>query len=199
MKNSLRGERFHNAEERILIRALEMRKVCRVFLSMTTMKSKLMETIIRIGVFLLLVALIAAVSHSLAIGDASKAQGDNPAQAFAAPQTQDPAVGQVEGMSEGSTIIYRYEDVGRLREVEYDNGTVMTYTYDAVGNRKRVSTGVYAAPDVNMDTSINMLDVISVGNHWGETGPPGWIREDVNDDGDINMLDVIMIGNHWGE
>jgi hypothetical protein len=50
-----------------------------------------------------------------------------------------------------------------------------------------------------MDCHINMLDVIQVGNHWGEEGDPGWIREDVKEDGAIDMLDVIMIGNHWGE
>ena len=66
-------------------------------------------------------------------------------------------------------------------------------------NAATVTIAVYAAWDVVMDCHIDMLDVIQVGNHWGEIGELGWIREDVNDDGMINMLDVIMIGNHWGE
>jgi YD repeat-containing protein len=105
-----------------------------------------------------------------------------------------------EAASEDPSIRYNYDELGRLVQVAYPDGTIITYTYDPAGNR--VSTEVYLAwPDwdVNMDSNINILDVIQVGNHWGESGEPGWIREDVNDDGDINMLDVIMIGNHWGE
>src|SRR4030042_766954 len=53
--------------------------------------------------------------------------------------------------------------------------------------------------DVNTAGCINVLDAILVGQHWGETGTPGWIREDVNGDGTINVLDVILIGQNWGE
>jgi hypothetical protein len=53
--------------------------------------------------------------------------------------------------------------------------------------------------DVNEDGDINILDVVRVGLHWGETGDPGWIREDVNDDGSVDILDVAVIGLHWGE
>jgi hypothetical protein len=53
--------------------------------------------------------------------------------------------------------------------------------------------------DINCDGSINILDVVQVGLHWGETGTPGWIREDVNNDGIVNILDVAAIGLHWGE
>jgi Dockerin type I domain len=48
-----------------------------------------------------------------------------------------------------------------------------------------------------MDGSINVLDMISVGQHWGETGTPGWIREDVNRDGTVNVLDYTIVGQHW--
>jgi hypothetical protein len=79
-----------------------------------------------------------------------------------------------------------------------------TFTYkandgDLDSNIATVTIAVYALWDVVMDWNINMLDVIQVGNHWGEEGDKGWIREDVDDNGKINMLDVIMIGNHWGE
>jgi outer membrane protein assembly factor BamB len=53
--------------------------------------------------------------------------------------------------------------------------------------------------DVNEDGNIDILDVVRVGLHWGETGTPDWIREDVNDDGSIDILDVAVIGLHWGE
>ncbi len=53
--------------------------------------------------------------------------------------------------------------------------------------------------DVTGDGMINVLDVILIGQHWGETGPDCWIPEDVNCDGMINVLDVILVGQHWGE
>jgi outer membrane protein assembly factor BamB len=64
------------------------------------------------------------------------------------------------------------------------------YLY-ALGNR--------TAWDVNQDGSIDVLDMILVGNHFGETGDAGWIAEDVKADGSIDVLDMIIIGNHFGE
>ena len=51
--------------------------------------------------------------------------------------------------------------------------------------------------DVNGDGKVNVLDMIRIGMHWGETGPPGWIPEDVNQDGVINVLDMIFVGMNW--
>jgi len=51
--------------------------------------------------------------------------------------------------------------------------------------------------DVNGDGNVNVLDMIRMGMHWGETGPPGWIPEDVNQDGVINVLDMILVGMNW--
>jgi hypothetical protein len=53
--------------------------------------------------------------------------------------------------------------------------------------------------DVNGDGVTNVLDITLVGQHWGESGLNGWIREDVNEDGTINVLDIIMIGQHLTE
>jgi hypothetical protein len=51
--------------------------------------------------------------------------------------------------------------------------------------------------DVNGDGRTNVLDMIQVGQHWGQTGSPGWIPEDAIKDGVINVLDMIIIGQHW--
>jgi hypothetical protein len=53
--------------------------------------------------------------------------------------------------------------------------------------------------DVNGDGCISVLDVILVGQHWGETGDPRWATFDVNGDGAVSVLDVILVGQHWGE
>ena len=59
------------------------------------------------------------------------------------------------------------------------------------------SVTVYADWDVNMDGSVNVLDMTLVGQEWGTTGAAHWIREDVNGDGTIDVLDMILIGQHW--
>ena len=51
--------------------------------------------------------------------------------------------------------------------------------------------------DVNGDGAVNALDMIRVGQHWGETGVGGWIREDINQDGTVNVLDATLVGQHW--
>jgi hypothetical protein len=59
------------------------------------------------------------------------------------------------------------------------------------------SVTVFADWDVNMDGSVNVLDMTAVGQQWGATGAAHWIREDVNRDGQINVLDMILIGQNW--
>jgi hypothetical protein len=51
--------------------------------------------------------------------------------------------------------------------------------------------------DLNNDGSINVLDIINVAQHFGESGSNGWIPQDVNEDGTINVLEVILIGQYW--
>ena len=52
-------------------------------------------------------------------------------------------------------------------------------------------------PDVNNDDQVNVLDMVLIGQKWGQTGTPGWISEDVNRDGKIDVLDMILVGQHW--
>ena len=56
---------------------------------------------------------------------------------------------------------------------------------------------LYEDWDVNGDGTANVLDMVLVGQHWGETGVTGWIREDANEDGAVNVLDIIIVGQHW--
>ena len=51
--------------------------------------------------------------------------------------------------------------------------------------------------DVNEDSGSNVLDMVLIGQHFGETGQTGWIRADCNEDGTINELDMIIVGQHW--
>jgi len=51
--------------------------------------------------------------------------------------------------------------------------------------------------DINGDDATDVLDMVLIGQHWGESGLTGWIREDANEDGTINVLDMVLIGQHW--
>jgi len=51
--------------------------------------------------------------------------------------------------------------------------------------------------DVNCDDKVNVLDMIRIGQHFGESGSAHWIREDTTKDGNINVLDMILVGQHW--
>jgi len=104
-----------------------------------------------VGVFSLLTIMIVQVSYSAAMGDAIKAQGDKSAEAFVALQSQDLAREPLNSPSANQTVVYQYDDVGRLIEVDYPNGTIITYTYDTVGNR--VSTTVFIS-EATVDISV---------------------------------------------
>lgn len=43
-----------------------------------------------------------------------------------------------------SSVVYTYDSLGRLSKATYSNGVVITYSYDAAGNR--TSTVVTGAP-----------------------------------------------------
>jgi len=74
-----------------------------------------------------------------------------------------------------------------------------TATWQRTGNTfypLSISFGILVG-DVNGDGHVNALDLVLVGQHFGESGPPGWIPEDVNKDGFVNILDIILIFENW--
>lgn len=56
---------------------------------------------------------------------------------------------------------------------------------------------VYPDWDVDLDGHQNVLDMVSIYQHFMETGAIHWLREDVNRDGTVNVLDMILVGQHW--
>ncbi len=55
--------------------------------------------------------------------------------------------------------------------------------------------------DVNHDNSINILDLVIVGNAFGSTlGDPDWDeRADIKEDGVINIFDLSIVGKYYGD
>ncbi len=52
--------------------------------------------------------------------------------------------------------------------------------------------------DVNEDGVINVLDMVLVARHFGESVPPN-SEIDINADGIVNILDLILVSQHMGE
>lgn len=46
------------------------------------------------------------------------------------------------GVLQAGSVTYTYDTLGRLKTATYSNGTVITYNYDAAGNRvSQITTG----------------------------------------------------------
>jgi hypothetical protein len=106
------------------------------------------------------------------------------------------------GSSEDDLAVAFYDD--QSRQYQFVTGAVDTandtVTFHVEHFTVFALVGSLAAPwDVNSDACISVLDIILVGQHFGETGEPCWIPEDVNCDGVISVLDIILIGQHFGE
>ncbi len=87
------------------------------------------------------------------------------------------------------TINYVYDDLNRLRRVEYENGTVVMYGYDEVGNR--IEMGPVFLGDINKDSIVDILDVILEVRMALKIDP---IKpcSDLNNDGIVDISDVIL-------
>jgi hypothetical protein len=86
------------------------------------------------------------------------------------------------------------------QNVSIDVQTAVTTTPSSTTTSLSTTTGSQTpAWDVNGDHVCNITDIAKIGNHFGETGTPGWIPEDVNKDGVINILDIVYVGNYFGQ
>jgi hypothetical protein len=85
--------------------------------------------------------------------------------------------------------------------------TAGNYSYsiralDPSNNAVVSSNVVFSMPpnwDINNDGSVTILDLVSISNHYGQSGGNGWIREDVDNNGDIEVLDLSLVSNYFGE
>ena len=90
---------------------------------------------------------------------------------------------------------YTYDSNNRLTKVVYDNGTTITYSYDALGNR--ISKQVTGSPteimgDVDGDGHVTMADVYAIVDYIMGKNPSPFILNNANVNGDnkVNVADV---------
>jgi len=78
----------------------------------------------------------------------------------------------------------------------------VTFTvYDSSGNANTSSVltiEIMANWDMNNDHICDLLDYVSISNHYGENNAQaGWIREDVDNNGEIAILDLVILSNNY--
>ena len=98
-------------------------------------------------------------------------------------------------------ITYKYDNLYRLARVVYDNGTVITYSYDEVGNRtRRVST---LQADSSIDGTVNFQDFALLASRWLETEcgyPDEWCEgADIDWNTEVGVEDLAILAQQWLE
>jgi hypothetical protein len=128
----------------------------------------------------------AALSFTISASD-----GDNDALTYYASQL--PAGAAFDAASRTFSWTPGYGQAGVYANVRFQVSDGQMTDYEDI----TVTVSNVVRPDVNEDGSVNVLDMITVGQHWSETGAAGWIRQDINDDGSVNVLDATLIGQNW--
>lgn len=92
---------------------------------------------------------------------------------------------------------YRYDSLNRLRQVTYDDGTKIVYSYDASGNRGQRVVSVLS--DFDGDGDVDFVDFSTLAGQWLDV--PGEPSADIapwpNTDNIIDLLDVAVLANDW--
>lgn len=94
-----------------------------------------------------------------------------------------------------AVIDYIYDDLYRLKKVTYQNGPVIEYSYDDLGNRTVMAITSSVLPgDVNGDGVVTLADVVAILKLLG-ADPTVTINSsaDANGDAKIGMLEAIYV------
>lgn len=91
---------------------------------------------------------------------------------------------------------YEYDSLNRLTKVTYDDGRIVTYTYDEVGNRlRKIVTGTPTVPmDFNGDGDVDpddfaIFDSCFSGPAIPHNGTPNCVKADTELDSDVDQSD----------
>jgi len=130
--------------------------------------------------------LITQVLYFTATGEDSNTQGDEVAEAFTSSQTGGLATTRASSSSANQSVVYTYDELGQLVEVQYPNGVTISYSYDPVGNRKSANV---TSELITLHTGWNLIS-FSVNNCYYDTPSPPIVP--MLDD--VNYVPVASIG-----
>ena len=96
------------------------------------------------------------------------------------------------GLANAPAEIYRYDVVGRLTKVTYDDGSSLTHTYDNNGNLVFVESRAVAS-DINANGRVELSDFARLQVCFTGTGggpvTPGCESADLNGNGTVDLDD----------
>ncbi len=85
-----------------------------------------------------------------------------------------------------------------LLELVTDSGETPSCDWAHWADLLIIAKGVESGADVNQDGTVNILDMVLVGQNLGRKLPSN-TRADVNKDGQVNVLDLVLVAEHFGE
>lgn len=106
-------------------------------------------------------------------------------------------VGQGNVTSVGSFVVIKFIAIGvGTSQIELANTGVTNETQYLDIETINTSFIVHSFFDIDGNGVINLLDLVTISNHYGETGDGGWIPQDVDKDGRIKVIDLVLVSNH---
>lgn len=97
----------------------------------------------------------------------------------------------------GTTTYYTFQSLNA-----HGNYSYRIQATDISNNIALSSTFIFSLTpnwDVNYDGVVTVMDLVSISNHYGQSGGNGWIREDADNNGNIEVLDMSIVSSHFGE
>ena len=85
-----------------------------------------------------------------------------------------------------------------LLELVTDSGETVSCDWAHWADLLITAKGVESSGDINQDGTINILDLVLVGQNLGKKAP-SHPRADVNNDGQVNVLDLVLVAERLGE
>jgi hypothetical protein len=98
----------------------------------------------------------------------------------------------------GTDVTFDPPDSG-LHPCPYQVKATVTSDVSGLSAEKTIDIYVKLTGDVEGNGVVNVLDKVQVRNHFGESGPPGWIDADVDCNGVVNVLDKVKVRNQFGQ
>ena len=101
------------------------------------------------------------------------------------------------------TLIYQYDELNRLIQAQYPDGTVIDYSYDVVGNRskKEVKLENLCEGDFDGDGDVDGSDQAVFAADFGRTdctGSQDPCEGDFDNDGDVDGSDLAVFAADFG-
>ncbi len=102
------------------------------------------------------------------------------------------------GWVDGRISLSEFAGETILLELVTDSGETPSCDWAHWADLFITAEGVEPNEDVNQDGTINILDIVLVGQSLGQK-PPSNPRADVNNDGQVNVLDLVLVAERLGE